>query len=774
MFFSTDLLSKRHQSGFGLYWLAATVANSKSTITKLSKKELLTADLQKACTTLAHPPEPLALRLTSGLLLGITRVYGQQWSLFYLDVQHASQSIRKAFSTIVEEIDLPAQHGSKSHHGGNKDINLPGDTVRLDAITLTRKRGDLVEELMDFESMDPFSISDLNEDLEIELGRGLGNTRIIPFTEDGNEADSRSIDLNQQKRPRTDRFVSRPEDINLVELEPIQLRNDFIDNQDMWIDNPSFQGGLEVDAFDVGEGLLAGINPELDADFGITPDLSSQSNPASLIPQGPRPVQLSPRGLNQSVRGSVIDPLQDVNIPLDDEEMRPPPVPVRPESVRSHLDDHPLFPESDDRNNLDEPLRGPNSQIPESFTNGTISEMNSRDAYMINQFQTKTRKRLHERSGIQNGKKKIKTVEPIEIVLSEKEIKEMKEGYKNQLEIRKKELNEIKRLKRSKEKANELLFGVPNSLQAPELVKLWNSCVKMPRGHESTHAKTRFEIRDDIIPEDIEGREGIQEKSEAIALSRRERSRRTPLGGLSEQELEGQETGFEGEITSRAEFGFQTPWDDGQMESGTGLGEEENGRPVELYEDVIGRHRAQSVEGASSQTQAMTDMPWNRAIQNDQGIDYFEGHGSAIESSTGRSTRQFVGETPVKTRFGRQSSVVSSVRDSVVGMNTPLGRGREGEQIGENRAHSEVDIQLEQDSLNFLEWTKTQTNLMISLCWGHGLFLVSDLAPVTTTTGAVAAQAFHKILSLTTKNLVKVIEQDEPYGEIRLQVVRPH
>ncbi|KAH9819493.1 Rec8 like protein-domain-containing protein [Melampsora americana] len=189
MFFSTDLLSKRHQSGFGLYWLAATVANSKSTITKLSKKELLTADLQKACNTLAHPPEPLALRLTSGLLLGITRVYGQQWSLFYLDVQHASQSIRKAFSTISEEIDLPAQHGSKSHLVRNKDINLPGDTVRLDAITITRKRGGHVEELMDFESIDPFSISDLNEDLEIELGRGLGDTRIIPFIEDEDEGE---------------------------------------------------------------------------------------------------------------------------------------------------------------------------------------------------------------------------------------------------------------------------------------------------------------------------------------------------------------------------------------------------------------------------------------------------------------------------------------------------------------------------------------------------------------------------------------------------------
>lgn len=40
---------------------------------------------------------------------------------------------------------------------------------------------------MEFEPIDPFSISDLNEDLEIELGRGLGNTRIMPFAEDGNE-----------------------------------------------------------------------------------------------------------------------------------------------------------------------------------------------------------------------------------------------------------------------------------------------------------------------------------------------------------------------------------------------------------------------------------------------------------------------------------------------------------------------------------------------------------------------------------------------------------
>lgn len=104
-----------------------------------------------------------------------------------------------------------------------------------------------------------------------------------------------------------------------------------------------------------------------------------------------------------------------------------------------------------------------------------------------------------------------------------------------------------------------------------------------------------------------------------------------------------------------------------------------------------------------------------------------------------------------------------------------------------------VDQQLEQDSLNFLEWTKTQVsnphdflceqknkNKTCSVVSSHRsteafdnideilffLSSVSDLAPVTTTSGPVAAQAFLKILSLTTKNLVKVVEQDEPYGEV--------
>jgi hypothetical protein len=54
---------------------------------KLSKKDYLNVNVQQSCEFLTHPPEPLALRLTSNLMLGITRVFYQQYQFHYLDVQ---------------------------------------------------------------------------------------------------------------------------------------------------------------------------------------------------------------------------------------------------------------------------------------------------------------------------------------------------------------------------------------------------------------------------------------------------------------------------------------------------------------------------------------------------------------------------------------------------------------------------------------------------------------------------------------------------------------
>jgi hypothetical protein len=46
------------------------------------------------------------------------------------------------------------------------------------------------------------------------------------------------------------------------------------------------------------------------------------------------------------------------------------------------------------------------------------------------------------------------------------------------------------------------------------------------------------------------------------------------------------------------------------------------------------------------------------------------------------------------------------------------------------------------------------------------MLIVSDLAPVASTSSPIAAQAFIKVLSLASQDLIQVIEQDEAYGEV--------
>lgn len=64
--------------------LAATLG-SKSTLKRLTKKSVLTADISHLCDMVAAPAEPLALRLSSNLMVGIARVYKRKLKRTYLN-----------------------------------------------------------------------------------------------------------------------------------------------------------------------------------------------------------------------------------------------------------------------------------------------------------------------------------------------------------------------------------------------------------------------------------------------------------------------------------------------------------------------------------------------------------------------------------------------------------------------------------------------------------------------------------------------------------------
>ncbi|TGO34580.1 hypothetical protein BHYA_0191g00160 [Botrytis hyacinthi] len=76
MFYSHEILTSR-KHGIATVWLVATLG-SKSSTKKITRKAILDVDVKKACNTILEPDAPMALRLQSNLLYGVSRVYGQQ------------------------------------------------------------------------------------------------------------------------------------------------------------------------------------------------------------------------------------------------------------------------------------------------------------------------------------------------------------------------------------------------------------------------------------------------------------------------------------------------------------------------------------------------------------------------------------------------------------------------------------------------------------------------------------------------------------------------
>ncbi|KAF8642253.1 hypothetical protein AX16_009528 [Volvariella volvacea WC 439] len=123
MFFSPELLSRR-DSGFGLLWLAATLG-SQSTFKRLPKKSVLSADIKRLCDLIAEPEEPLALRLSSNLMIGVVRVYkAVKQELFIADITNCAGALKK----VVQDVQ------SKGASDGR--LELAQATARPLALTL--------------------------------------------------------------------------------------------------------------------------------------------------------------------------------------------------------------------------------------------------------------------------------------------------------------------------------------------------------------------------------------------------------------------------------------------------------------------------------------------------------------------------------------------------------------------------------------------------------------------------------------------------------------
>ncbi|KAF9132645.1 hypothetical protein BGW39_011672 [Mortierella sp. 14UC] len=150
MFYSKEILSRK-DTQLGLIWLAATLG-PRSGINKLSKKLVNGVNIAKSCRDISQPVEPFALRFSSNLMVGVVRVYSQQYNFYYSDVNNTWMRLKR---------DLAAAQSE------NLDMMIPG--AKIDAITFEY---DLTIE------QDLFRPASFVQNYEIEVARNSRNKEV--------------------------------------------------------------------------------------------------------------------------------------------------------------------------------------------------------------------------------------------------------------------------------------------------------------------------------------------------------------------------------------------------------------------------------------------------------------------------------------------------------------------------------------------------------------------------------------------------------------------
>ncbi|WVR09559.1 hypothetical protein IAU60_006628 [Kwoniella sp. DSM 27419] len=151
MFFSDDLLTSKKGS-FGIIWLMATLGPKNK---KITRRQLTSVDLPSTCELIAQPPEPMALRLSGALLVGVARCYNQNYELFFSDVSNFHSNLRRSLVTDV----AASSSGPNGNRGTGMDLSSEGKS-RHDQITFSTDQLDLTGafdyEFLNVDWSDPF------------------------------------------------------------------------------------------------------------------------------------------------------------------------------------------------------------------------------------------------------------------------------------------------------------------------------------------------------------------------------------------------------------------------------------------------------------------------------------------------------------------------------------------------------------------------------------------------------------------------------------------
>ncbi|KAL3523246.1 hypothetical protein ACH5RR_016080, partial [Cinchona calisaya] len=121
MFYSQFILAKK--GPLGTIWIAAHLER------KLRKNQVADTDIGVSVDSILFPDVPIALRLSSHLLLGVVRIYSRKVNYLFDDCSEALLKVKQAFRSTA--VDLPPEESKAPYHS----ITVP-ETFDLDDFEL--------------------------------------------------------------------------------------------------------------------------------------------------------------------------------------------------------------------------------------------------------------------------------------------------------------------------------------------------------------------------------------------------------------------------------------------------------------------------------------------------------------------------------------------------------------------------------------------------------------------------------------------------------------
>ncbi|KAF8053767.1 hypothetical protein N665_1375s0005 [Sinapis alba] len=243
MFYSQFILAKK--GPLGTIWIAAHLER------KLRKNQVADTDIGVSVDSILFPEAPIALRLSSHLLLGVVRIYSKKVNYLFDDCSEALLKVKQAFRSAA--VDLPPEESTAPYHSITlpetfdlDDFELPDNEIfqgsnyvdhhvsTREQITLQDTMDGVVYSTSQFGLDERFGDGDTSQaalELEEEV---FQDTEVIGSDDEGVQGTDHNAYLDAAAPEIKDEMVgvsdAMPRDFNQEQVEDLALRNEVLED----------------------------------------------------------------------------------------------------------------------------------------------------------------------------------------------------------------------------------------------------------------------------------------------------------------------------------------------------------------------------------------------------------------------------------------------------------------------------------------------------------------------------------------------------------------